>query len=488
MRLDEYSAQDGVGLSRLLASGEVMPTELGACVAEAVAALNPALNAVVELYGDALDALPEQRSETPFGGIPVLTKDSLVERGRPAEFGSRLTEGLKARHDKAYWARLRAGGLVNVGRTTSSEFGVAAATESPLYGATHNPWRLGAGVAGSSGGAGAVVAAGIVPFAQGGDAGGSIRNPAAFCGLIGLKPSRGRVSGAPAANAPLFGLATAFMLTRSVRDTALLLDLCHGPEAGDGFEIPPPPRPYASLIEEAPPRELRIALCVEAWSGYPVHPELAAAVRATAATLEDLGHHVQEASPNFDYHAFFRAQKVIWGADSAASLPPLAKMFSRPLDESLLGSTVLTLYRFGVGISAAELVEALSVYDSVTRGIGPFLVDYDILLTPTATILPEPIGTFDPNREGIGIDEVFSDMEPKESFTSLFNATGQPAISLPIAMSADGLPIGAQLVSGFGRDDILLRVARQLEEAAGSGPGIWNHGLPPIHAARARAS
>ncbi len=204
MRLDEYSAQDGVGLSRLLARGEVMPTELGACVAEAVAALNPALNAVVQLYGDALDALPEQRSETPFGGIPVLTKDFPVERGRPAEFGSRLTQGLKARHDKAYWARLRAGGLVNVGRTTSSEFGVAAATESPLYGATHNPWRLGAGVAGSSGGAGAVVAAGIVPFAQGGDAGGSIRNPAAFCGLIGLKPSRGRVSGAPAGQCTAF--------------------------------------------------------------------------------------------------------------------------------------------------------------------------------------------------------------------------------------------------------------------------------------------
>jgi amidase len=253
-----------------------------------VRSLNPALNAVVELYQDAWRPCRSKRSESPFGGIPVLTKDFPVEGGRPAEFGSRLTKGFIASHDKTYWTRLRAGGLVNVGRTTSSEFGVPAATESPLYGATQNPWQLGHGVAGSSGGAGAVVAAGIVPFAQGGDAGGSIRNPAAFCGLIGLKPSRGRVSGSPGAVAPLFGLATAFMLTRSVRDTALLLDLCHGPEAGDGFEIPPPPASYADLIEQRPPRGLRIAFCVEAWSGYPVNGEIAAAVRAIALKLEGL--------------------------------------------------------------------------------------------------------------------------------------------------------------------------------------------------------
>lgn len=482
MRLDEYVAHDGIGLSQLLAKGEVTPKELGSCLAQAVAAVNPVINAVVELYQDALDALPERPLAGPFHGIPTLTKDFPIETGRPAEFGSRLAEGFRATRDSVYWTRLRDGGLVNAGRTTSSEFGVPATTETLLYGVTRNPWNPARGVAGSSGGAAAAVAAGIVPFAQGSDGGGSIRNPASFCGLIGLKPSRGRVTGSPGPVAPLLGLGTAFMLTRSVRDTALLLDLCQGPDAGDGFVIPLPERRYSEAIKSTP-KGLRIAQCTTAWSGCVVDPEVVAATEVVAKRLASLGHHVEEASPQFDYASFLAAQKVIWAADSAAGLPALARQMGRKIDTSTLGTSVLALHRFGLTLGADALINAISHYDQVTRQIGRFLADYDLLLTPTTAILPEPSGTYDPARAGMDADTVFADLEPKETFTALFNATGQPAISLPASRSRAGLPIGIQLVASFGREDRLLAVARQVEQELDSGNGIWNQGRPEIHAA-----
>ncbi|MGE3363219.1 MAG: amidase [Rhizobiaceae bacterium] len=481
MRLEEYAAHDGVGLARLLAARDISPQDLGRCVIEATGRTNPALNAVVELYPDALDTLPQVAGPRPFHGIPTFTKDFPIEAGRPAVFGSRLAQGIRARADAVYWQRLRTAGLVNVGRTTSSEFGIAATTETALYGVTRNPWDIGKGVSGSSGGAAAAVAAGIVPFAQGGDGGGSIRNPASFCGLIGLKPSRGRVTGAPNANAPLLGLATGFLLTRSVRDTALLLDVCHGPDDGDGYEIVPPAGAYREAIERSP-NGLRIALCTRSWSGVPIDPEVSDAATAAATRLEKLGHHVDEASPDFDYPAFLQAQKIIWAADAAAHIPAMAATTQRPIDETTLGASVLALYRHGCTLGAAELVDAFAVYDRVTRQVGRFMIGYDLLLTPTSTILPEPVGTFDPDRPGIDHDTVFDDLAPKETFTALFNGTGQPAISLPLGRSGSGLPIGVQLVSRFGREDVLLAVARQLEEELDTGNGIWGQGLPAVHA------
>ncbi|MGO4832601.1 amidase, partial [Rhizobiaceae sp. 2RAB30] len=352
MRLDEYVTYDGTGLAELLAKGEVTPKELGGCVEAAVAAVNPAINAVIESYRDALEALPSAPLGGPFHGIPTLTKDYPIEAGRPAEFGSRLARGFRATHDACYWTRLRKAGLVNVGRTTSSEFGVPATTETLLYGATRNPWDTSRGVSGSSGGSAAAVAAGIVPFAQGSDGGGSIRNPASFCGLIGLKPSRGRITGSPGPNAPLLGLATGFMLTRSVRDTALLLDICHGPDAGDGYEIIRPDGTYLEAIARSPKR-LRIALVTRSWSGTAVDADVAAVAAAAGARLERLGHHVEEAAPSFDYAAFLAAQKIIWAADSAAGLPAMAARMGRDIDEETLGSSVLALYRYGQTLSGA---------------------------------------------------------------------------------------------------------------------------------------
>ncbi|MDR6758176.1 amidase [Mycoplana sp. BE70] len=481
MRLDEYVTHDGIGLAQLLANGDVTPKELGQCVTDAVAAVNPKINAVVELYADAMERLPEKSGSGPLHGIPTLTKDFSVEAGRPAEFGSQLARGNRAMHDAVYWQRLRNAGLINVGRTTSSEFGVPATTETLLYGSTTNPWDHMRGVAGSSGGAAAAVAAGIVPFAQGSDGGGSIRNPASFCGLIGLKPSRGRITGSPRANAPLLGLATAFMLTKTVRDTALMLDLCHGPDAGDGYEICCPTSSYSEAIQQ-PPRGLRIALCIESWSGTACDPEVIEAVKKTALLLSSLGHHVEEAAPQFDYAAFLEAQKNIWAADSASGLPGIAAQMNRKIEPGSVGNTVLALYNYGTSISGAVLIDALATYDEVTRRVGRFFNQYDLLLTPTSAILPEVVGTYDPARQGMDADGVFADLEPKETFTALFNGTGQPAISLPTGKSFSGLPIGSQLVARFGREDLLLAVARQLEECLDCDEGIWGQGIPPTFA------
>jgi len=477
MNLAEYSAYDGLGLAALIQRGETTPREIGRCVLSGIAAVNPRLNAVIETYDDAVAALGERAGAAPFHGLPTLTKDFPIEAGRRAEFGSVLTRGYTAGYDHAFWKQLRAGGLVNIGRTTTSEFGIAAATESSLYGPTRNPWDPTRGVAGSSGGSAAAIAAGIVPFAQGADGGGSIRTPSSFCGVVGLKPSRGRVSGAPDSNAPLLGLAIAFMLTRSIRDTATLLDLAAGAFPGDGYEIAPPSMPYAKAIE-MPPARLRIALCTTSWSGHPIESAVRAGAEAVGRKLAGLGHDVVEAGPHFDYEPFLAAQKVIWAAFTAQSLDELAAFLKRPLDESCLQQTTLACYRHGKTLDAASLIAALAEYDKVTRQVGEFMAQYDVLVTPTCPTTPEPVGTYNPDRPGRDIDTIFADLAPKETFSALFNGTGSPAMSLPLAWTPSGLPIGVQFIAPFGREDILLRLGAVLEAEY-----AWSTKRPPVHVA-----
>jgi amidase len=477
MKLADYAALDGLGLADLIRRRETTPRELGQCIVDGVTAINPRINAVIELYDDALAELGDHVGPAPFHGLPTLTKDFPIEKGRPAEFGSVFAKGFKAGCDCAFWTKLKAGGLANAGRTTTSEFGLAAATESSLYGATRNPWDVERGVAGSSGGSAAAIAAGIVPFAQGADGGGSIRNPASFCGIIGLKPSRGRISGAPEANAPLLGLATSFMLTRSIRDTAALLDLSCGPVPGDGYEIAAPNGRYADAIKR-PPQQLRVALCTTSWSGYPLDAEVKVAVGNVGRSLEQLGHAVVEASPAFSYEPYLDAQKVIWAAFTAQSLDELAGLLHRPIDESRLQQTTLAVYRYGKTLDAARLIAALATYDQVTRSVGEFLDRFDLLVTPTSAITPEKIGTFGPDRPGRTIDTFFDDLAPKETFTALFNGTGSPAMSLPLGWTTSGLPIGVQLIAAFGREDLLLRIGAVLEAEH-----AWARRRPPVHVA-----
>ena len=477
MHLAEYASYDGLGLAALIARGETTPRELGRCLLAGIAAVNPRINAVIETYADAIEALPDKAGPGPYCGLPILTKDFPLEAGRPAEFGSVFAKGFRAPTDAVFWAKLRAGGLNNVGRTTTSEFGLAAATESSLYGPTRNPWDPTRGVAGSSGGSAAAVAAGIVPLAQGADGGGSIRTPSSFCGTVGLKPSRGRVSGAPESNAPLLGLAINFMLTRSVRDCATLLDLCTGAVAGDSYEIPPPAMPYAQTIR-TPPRRLRVALCTRSWSGHPIDPEVLAATTEAGHRLQSLGHEVVEASPDFDYAPYLDAQKAIWAAFTTQSLDELAGFLGRTIDGKQLQSTTLAVYDYGKTVSGAGLISALAVYDQVTRKVGEFLSRFDVLVTPTCPTLPEPIGTHDPARPGMNVDKFFQDLAPKETFSALFNGTGSPALSLPLGQSRHGLPIGIQFVAAFGREDVLLSLAAVLEQEY-----QWHKRRPQIHVA-----
>ena len=475
MRLDEYAGLDGVGLAELLGRGEVRPRELAELALAAIEKLNPKLKAVIETYPEVLDGLDGRTLPLPYAGVPSLHKDFSFLEGRLAEMGSQLGRGNRARQTTAVARRLQHSGVVMLGRTTTSEFGLAATTESRLTGRTANPWDPARSASGSSGGAAAAVASGMVPFAQGSDGGGSIRNPAAACGLVGLKPSRGRISGAPGSNAPLLGLSISFMLTRSVRDCALLLDLLHGPEPGDSYEIAPPARSFAE-VARTPPRRLRIALCTRSWSGAPIDAEIERATIEAGRRLEELGHAVDPASPEFDYEAYLDAQKIIWCAFEAQSCQALARRMGRELGPDTLQSTSLAVAEAGLKLPAERLVWALEHYEGLTRKIGRFMQRFDVLVTPTTCIPAEPLGTYDPDEPGADVDRLFEQLEPKETFTALFNATGTPAISLPLGWTASGLPIGVQLAAGFGREDLLLGLAGALEVLCN-----WHSRKPALH-------
>lgn len=478
MTLEEYASFDGLGLAELVQKGEVRASELAELALEGIAKVNPHLNAVIETFPERVTELEVQGTPAgPFGGVPFLVKDFPIYKDVRAEFGSELARDHRARYDTALGEWLRAAGLVNLGRTTTSEFGLAATTENRLNGRTRNPWDPERTTGGSSGGAAAITAAGAVPFAQGGDAGGSIRGPAALCGLVGLKPSRGRITGAPGDVAPLSGLATGFMLTRTVRDCAALLDVCEGPAPGDGFEIARPERPYLEELGR-PSGRLRIACTSTAWSGVPLDPSIRQALEATAALCEELGHEVEEVSPEFDYGTYLEAQKVIWYAYTYNDIEARARLSGRQPSPATLQSTTLAWYEQGSSITASQLLGALAVYREVTQVVGRFLTRYDLLLTPTCAVEPRPLGTYDPDQTGATADTLVEQLAPHETFTALFNATGLPAMSLPLHQSPSGLPLGMQFAARFGDETTLFRLASALEQAH-----PWSSRRPTIHAA-----
>jgi amidase len=405
-------------------------------------------------------------------------KDFPIEAGVKAEMGSQLAAGFAPARDSELMLRFRKAGLINLGRTTSSEFGLAALTVSRHTGATRNPWDSARSTAGSSGGTAAAVAAGIVPLASGGDGGGSIRNPASFCGLVGLKPTRGRVSLGPDAGDPYSGMVASFVLTRSVRDCAAALDAVEGPAIGDPFEIPRPAVPYLTEIAR-PAGRLRIAVTTKAWSGLPIDPEVSAAVAATAMLLEQMGHTVVEDTPQFDYRAFLAAQINLWVGHAAAFIDAIAQAVGRVPSEQNLQTTSWATYAAGKTLPAPDLVAAEEHYNLVTRQIAQFLAAYDVLLTPTNTCLPLPLDAHQLDAPGAKVQDLFDHLAPIETFTALFNGTGHPALSLPLQVSHAGLPIGMQFIASFGQEARLLRLAAELEAAL-----PWHQRRPMLHASR----
>ncbi len=478
MDLAQYARHDGLALADLVRRGETTGAELAALAAAAAERVDATLGAVVETYPDH-EAAGEAAAAAggPFGGVPLMLKDLFHgDAGRVCENGSRLAQGWVVHVPSEMVSRLRGAGFAPIGRTTTSEFGVMGTTETLAQGPTCSPWSAERMAGGSSGGSAAAVGAGIVPVATASDGGGSIRIPAAACGVVGLKPTRGRVTWAPSAAEPLGGWAVHFVVTRSVRDTAVALDVLAAPAPGDPNLAPAPARAYAAELD-GPGRPLRIAFCHEPWSGRAGDPQVQAACEATAALLAELGHEVEQARPGFDWELFLEAMTTIWSADAAHSIDGFGELVGRtPGPENLEGAT-LAMVAHGRSISSSRLLDAVGDVNTISRHVGGWFTGYDALLTPTLGTLPAPIGRYDPNAS-ISPRDLFASWSDLETFLPVFNATGQPAISLPLHTSEEGLPIGIQLVGRFGDESTLLALAAQLEQAR-----PWADRTPPIHAA-----
>jgi amidase len=481
VRLDEYASYDATGLAELVRRKVVTPAELARCVVEAVAAVDSQLGAVVEVFADRVEnprAAPDVDPRAPFAGVPTMLKDLYHgEPGTVCENGSRLCEGWVVKEESGLTADVRRAGLVNLGRTTTSEFGILGTTETLAAGRTATPWSTDHMAGGSSGGSAAAVGAGIVPVASASDGGGSIRIPASACGVVGLKPSRGRVSWGPEVAEALSGWAVHFMVSRSVRDTAALLDALSRPSPGDPFVIAAPPRPFAEEVG-APVGRLRIGVATRPWSGHPPDDEVTDATLATAALLADLGHDVEQTEGLIDWEPFLIAMTDVWAADSAYSVDAMATVVGRPVDETTVEGATLAAVAYGRTVTARQLMAGLDHANLVARAMGRYFGTYDVLLTPSLGRLPARLGSYDPGAT-IELDELFSAWSPWESFLPAFNATGQPGISLPLQQARTGLPIGMQFVGAFGSEPLLLRLAAQLEEAL-----PWSGRVPPLHVSR----
>jgi len=462
VNLDEYTALDGLGVAELVRAGEVSASVVAETALKAINAVNPQLNAVIQSYPERVNQVP---ADGPFTGVPFLLKDIFVhEAGQTLEMGTRMAEGLVVPNDTELAARFRQAGLNILGRTTTPELGYCATAEAVLYGPTHNPWNLDHSSGGSSGGSSAMVAARAVPMAHANDGGGSIRIPAACCGLFGLKPTRGRNSLGPDVGDAIGGFAIEHAVTRTVRDSAALLDATNGAAPGDPFIIAPPARPYLDEVT-IKPRPLKIAMTTKAWSDDPVDPECVAAVHETAKLLEELGHEVVEASPQIDHDPFMEATAVIWAASEATWITGLAEATGRTPGPDTLETSMLAIYEAGLKFSAKDYLEAMGVVNTICRAVGPFFDNYDMLLTPTAAQPAWKLGEMDANKPGWDLMSWTNHVFGFCPFTVLFNATGHPGVSLPLAMSNGGLPIGIQFVGQWGREDMLYQLSGQLEEA-----------------------
>ncbi|MET9143669.1 amidase [Streptomyces sp. NPDC004042] len=480
MKASEYAGFDAVGLAELVAEGEVLPAELEAAAREAVQAVDPRINAVVETWPSDDEPAP---GSAPLAGVPFLIKDIAVTMaGRRTELGSRLAAGNVAASDSALMRRFRRAGLVTFGRTATPELAYGISTESALYGATRNPWDPERSAGGSSGGAAAAVAAGVVPVAHATDAAGSLRVPAAYNGLFGIKPTRGRVSMGPGVDEVFSGLAVQGGVSRTVRDSAVLLDQISGPEPGDPYFAPQPSRPYAEEVTR-PPGSLRIGVLAQAWGGRRTTAPVADALSRTVRLLESLGHRVAETEVDLgaDWEEFVVANARIMTVNLTALVDELAAAFGRPVDSSTLEPATLAGYHYGQRVGGARFLTALAMRNRVARSLARYFDAYDILLTPTLPELPLPLGTHTEGAEaldGLGWIERITDLSP---FTLPFNVAGTPAMSVPVTADVGtGLPVGMQFAAGYGLESRLFRLAGQLEQASpwsGRTPTVWagNH-------------
>ncbi len=464
MKLDEYASHDGLGLAALVRAGEVSAAELAETAQRAIEAVNPTLNAVIAATPSAMHAADPATVGAPFHGVPFLIKDLVMHaQGVPCDMGSRMVhETFLSPHDTDLMRRFKAAGLVTLGRTNTPEFGFSVTTEPLLYGPTRNPWDTSRSPGGSSGGSAAAVAAGIVPVAHANDGGGSIRIPAAACGLVGLKPTRGRTPTGPEVSQPLHGMGIEHAVTRTVRDCAALLDAVQGPGVGDPFVIAGPKRPYADEVG-APPGRLRVAVSLSGMMGVKADGAMRDAVMKVAGHLETLGHHVEEASPVFDETLYHTANLTYWCGFLAAGVMSVAQLNGRKPSLETLEATTLASVEHALSLKLLDVEMADAFANVVCRSVAPFFLKYDVLLTPTTASAALPLGFINGNDATLGARGWYDKVFQLAPFTALYNMTGQPAVSLPLCTDESGLPLGMQFVAGLGAEDLLIRIASQLE-------------------------
>ncbi|MGA4538381.1 amidase [Uniformispora flossi] len=474
---DRLAFADATEQAALVASGEASPAELVDAAVARIERLDPALGALVaERFDEARAEAGGELPDGPFRGVPFLLKDAVQHSA-----GDRYQHGMTFLRDNPWVSpedseltrRYRAAGLVLLGRTKVPEFTISPTTEPLAHGPSRNPWDPERSPGGSSGGSAVAVASGMVPVAHANDMGGSIRIPASCCGLVGLKPTRGRTS--PAPHGLYWGpLTHEHVVTRTVRDSAAVLDATAGAAPGDLYGAPAPARPWTDELTAAPGR-LRIAVLTERPSGRPVDPECAAAARATGELLAELGHHVEEiaAAPLAD-----EAGALAMGTVTSVGLAHDADVWERRIGKPVDGLEpfpALAVER-GRATSGPAYVAAIEALAAWSRRIAAVCAPYDLVLAPTMAILPPPLGTLSGDRP---IQETLPGWSAMAEIATLFDISGAPAISLPLHRTADGLPVGVQIAAAVGREDLLFRVAAQLEEAR-----PWREFVPRVHASR----
>lgn len=484
LRYDEYAAHDAVGLAALVEKGETTPRELCDVAIARLEAVNPLVHAVIHpLYERARREADEGPPKGPFRGVPFLVKDlDGALGGAPLNQGSRSLRGYIAPHDSELFARYRKAGLVIFGKTNTPEFGIMPVTEPELHGATKNPWSLDHVPGGSSGGSAAAVAAGVVPMAHAGDGGGSIRIPASCCGLFGLKPTRGRMPLGPDAGEGWNGFVVPHCVSRTVRDTAALLDATHGADVGAPYVAPPPARPYADEVGRDPGK-LRMAYTTLSIFGQDTDPACRDAVLDAAKLLRSLGHEVDEIALPIDAPSLRLAYLTIIAAGTAQAIAATERMTGKKPRADDFEPSTWFLGQVGHAVSAALLEGARNEVFAASRAIGRLFEGLDTLITPTLAHRPVKVGEMSlrpAERVGLAVlrrgapslvltkalEGLASRSFEKTANTMLFNMTGQPAMTVPLAWStAPKLPIGVQFVGKFGDEGALLRLAGQLEQA-----------------------
>ena len=482
MNLSEYASHDAIGLAKRVSDREVTPAELAELARSAIEAVNPAINAVIEHWPASDSGGNPEHCTGPLAGVPFLIKDLAVAMsGKRLELGSRLSGDVVAPADSWLMSRFRAAGLVTIGRTTTPEMAFSTTTESTLQGATRNPWQLDSSAGGSSGGAAAAVAAGVVPLAHATDAAGSIRVPASYNGLFGLKPTRGRSSNGPALDEVFAGFGVQLGVSWSGRDSAALLDAIQGQAIGEPYLTAAPEYSFLSQVEREP-GNLRIGMMTDPWSADRTDPAIAAAVESTARFLEELGHTVFEVRPSLgvSWDAFVQMNATIWTATLVGWIEGLAAATGRPIDETTLEPATLACYRYGKEEKASAFAAALAMRNVVTRAVGHWFEDFDVLLTPTLPQMPPRIGEYGEGAESMNGLEWTQRVFRHSPLTPPFNVAGVPAMSVPLASHPEtGLPIGMQFAGAFAREDKLLRLAGQLERAR-----PWTNRRPVVWAGR----